>query len=89
MFRFLNLRGDFHAGALTEPEDVQRLFCIRWLVYCVAYLGRLNYSPTMLPMLEGAVLTPSSAGWVHTAYFAAFAVGNIVNGFVADRADPR
>lgn len=43
----------------------------------------------MLPMLEGAVLTPSSAGWVHTTYFAAYAVGNIVNGFAADRADPR
>lgn len=43
----------------------------------------------MLPMLEEAVLTPSSAGWVHTAYFAAYALGNIVNGFAADRADPR
>lgn len=89
MFRFLSLRGDFCAGTLTEPADVRRLFCICWLVYCVAYLGRLNYSSAMLPMLEEAILTPSSAGWGHTAYFAAYALGNIVNGFAADRADPR
>lgn len=89
IFRLLSLRGDFRAGTLTEPADVRRLFCICWLVYCVAYLGRLNYSSAMLPMLNAAVLTPSSAGWVHTAYFAAYAVGNIVNGFAADRADPR
>ena len=74
---------------LRNPADIRTLFWLCWLVYGTSYLGRLNFSSATVPLLESGALTNAAAGWIQTAYFAAYGIGSLVNGLAGDRAHPR
>ncbi len=74
---------------LRNPADIRTLFWLCWLVYGTSYLGRLNFSSAMVPLLDSGALTNAAAGWIQTAYFAAYGIGSLVNGLAGDRAHPR
>lgn len=74
---------------LQNPADIRTLFWLCWLVYGTSYLGRLNFSSAMVPLLDSGALTNVAAGWIQTAYFAAYGIGSLVNGLAGDRAHPR
>lgn len=74
---------------LRNPADIRTLFWLCWLVYGTSYLGRLNFSSAMVPLLDSGALTNVAAGWIQTAYFAAYGIGSLVNGLAGDRAHPR
>lgn len=74
---------------LHNPADIRTLFWLCWLVYGTSYLGRLNFSSAMVPLLDSGALTNAAAGWIQTAYFAAYGIGSLVNGLAGDRAHPR
>lgn len=74
---------------LRNPADIRTLFWLCWLVYGTSYLGRLNFSSAMVPLLDSGALTSVAAGWIQTAYFAAYGIGSLVNGLAGDRAHPR
>lgn len=74
---------------LRNPADIRTLFWLCWLVYGTSYLGRLNFSSAMVPLLDSGALTNAAAGWIQTAYFAAYGIGSFVNGLAGDRTHPR
>lgn len=60
------------------------LFGLCWAVYFASYLARLNYSAVMSELI-GTRLSKEQAGWISTAYLAAYAAGQLINGMLADR----
>lgn len=67
---------------------------LRWEVFLSATLGyslyyvcRLSMSVVKAPLVQEGVLTESQLGLVGSGLFYAYAVGKLVNGFVADRAN--
>lgn len=61
-----------------------KIFAILWITYSAFYLTRVNYS-ICLPMIQKeANLTYTEVGAIASALFGAYAVGQFVNGQLAD-----
>lgn len=74
---------------IRDRKYVRRLFLLCWMVYCVSYIGRLNYSSAMAQIISEHILTASQAGFISMAYFFAYGIGQMINGFLGDRINPR
>jgi len=64
---------------------VGKLIFLCYLVYVVTYFGRMNYSSCIVAITSELGCANSEAGLVSSYFFAAYAVGQIVNGLLADR----
>lgn len=76
-------------GKLFEKNDIRMLFWLCWMVYCISYIGRLNYSSAMMLMISDHLLTSSQAGFISMIYFFAYGIGQLINGILGDRVDPK
>lgn len=96
------LRDWFRTGPDVPPGDApperihRRYEARRWSVflsvtigYGVFYVGRINFSVAKKPMLDEGVLDATQMGMIGSALLIAYAVGKLVNGFLADRANLR
>ena len=54
-------------------------------VYAIFYVCRLAFSASKKGMIEQGAYTPAEIGYIGSAMLFAYAIGKIVNGFVADR----
>ncbi|WP_312503404.1 MFS transporter [Lacrimispora sp.] len=74
---------------IEDRKYVRRLFLLCWMVYCVSYIGRLNYSSAMAQIISEHILTASQAGFISMAYFFAYGAGQMINGLLGDRVNPK
>ncbi len=74
---------------LHEKKYIRMLFGLCWTVYCTSYLGRLNYSSAMMLMINDRILTSSQAGFISMIYFFSYGAGQLVNGILGDRVNPK
>ena len=80
-----------------EAAEINRKFrfcrfrqvSIMLLGYALFYVCRLAFSATKKSMIEQGAYTAKEIGYVGSAMLIAYAVGKIVNGFLADRANIR
>lgn len=84
------------APRLGDPAEIARLYR-RWRVsaflsitlgYAIFYTTRLTFSVAKKPMLDEHVLSAAQMGRIGFALLIAYAVGKLVNGFLADRVHP-
>lgn len=77
------------------PAETKQLFNrLRWSVFLSAtfgyglyYVCRLSLNVIKKPLINGGYLTESQLGIVGSALFFSYAVGKLVNGFLADRSN--
>ncbi len=62
-----------------------RQVCAMLFVYATFYVCRLAFSASKKGMIEQGAYTPAEIGYVGSAMLFAYAIGKIVNGFIADR----
>ena len=74
---------------LEKRRQIVFLAILCFISYAVTYIGRLNYSAALPEMVMEGVLTKTDGGIISTVYFAAYGVGQLVNGFLADQYNPR
>ena len=72
----------------TSVGNSRLLFFACWLVYACSYIARGNFSFARSLMIEGAVIGAGIAGTISAVYFICYAVGQLVNGALADRLSP-
>jgi OPA family glycerol-3-phosphate transporter-like MFS transporter len=60
-----------------------------WFAYVTAYFGRVNLSITLSFLSEAYGYSKSSLGLVASGFFIAYAAGQLVNGVLGDRFNPR
>lgn len=65
------------------------IYVLIWGAYAVNYICRKNFSVCLSDMILDGVLTDLAAGRMMTAFFAVYGVGQLVNGFLGDRLDPK
>jgi OPA family glycerol-3-phosphate transporter-like MFS transporter len=73
---------------IRNRKYVRRLFLLCWLVYCISYIGRLNFSSAMTLIISERILTASEAGFISMVYFFAYGIGQMINGFLGDKINP-
>lgn len=64
------------------------LLAICFMVYACGYIGRQNYSVALNDMINEGIVTNDIKGVVSSVYFIAYALGQIVNGILADKKSP-
>lgn len=64
------------------------LFLLCFLVYSVSYIARGSFSFARSTMISDGAIGVGVAGAVSAAYFICYAVGQLINGFLADRFSP-
>ena len=64
------------------------LFVASWLVYTCAYVARGNFSFARSSMIDAGTIGVGIAGLISAAYFICYALGQTVNGVLADRCSP-
>ena len=64
------------------------LFLICWLVYSCAYIARVNYSTAIDGMKVAGIINENIAGLISSVYFVVYALGQVLNGIVADKKSP-
>jgi OPA family glycerol-3-phosphate transporter-like MFS transporter len=63
----------------------RRMFWLMWITYASFYLGRVNLSVAIPGIMAEFGWTRTTVGAVGTALFWAYAVGQLVNGYLGDR----
>ncbi len=63
------------------------LFCAA--VYFISYFSRKDFAAAMAVMIEGGVLDKTTGGLVGMALFITYGAGQILSGWLGDRASPR
>lgn len=62
-----------------------RIILICWLAYTIAYVGRLNFSASIVAIVDTLGVTKAQAGLVSSCFFFAYGAGQLVNGILSRR----
>jgi OPA family sugar phosphate sensor protein UhpC-like MFS transporter len=81
----------------TEPTVIRRkyermrsgVFLSVTFGYGIFYVGRINLSVVKKPLIDEGILSATELGIIGSALLITYAVGKLVNGFLADRANIR
>lgn len=87
--RILHTENKINHIKIYEKKYIRMLFGLCWMVYCTSYLGRLNYSSAMMLMIDDKLLTASQAGFISMIYFFSYGTGQLVNGILGDKINPK
>jgi len=76
---------------VNEAPDRERgnIFVATWLSYFSYYLTRKPLSVTKSALKDSFGLSSAQLNWIDTTYNVAYCVGQVANGFLADRIGPR
>lgn len=76
---------DFQTMQKVYRRERIQTFVLMWFVYVAYYLVRKNYAVAMPLLIDEYGWTKTDVGAIMTANFAAYAVGQFVNGFLGDQ----
>ncbi len=73
-------------GSLSAENALRRdkrIIFICWLAYATAYIGRLNFSASIVAVISDLGVTKAQAGLVSSFFFFAYGAGQLVNGILS------
>lgn len=70
---------------LQSKSAIKALFFLCFFAYMVTYFGRLNYSASLAEMVLQGEFGKGQAGFIGTVFFAAYGIGQLINGFLGDK----
>ncbi len=68
-----------------KVKNENKIIFICWLAYTVAYVGRLNFSASIVAVVEQLGVTKAEAGLVGSFFFFAYGIGQLINGILSKR----
>ena len=60
-----------------------------WLVYTAAYIGRLDYSASIVKIISELGITNDQGGLVYSCFALTYGIGQLVNGLMCKRYNPK
>ncbi len=70
---------------IINTKNENKIMFICWLVYTAAYVGRLNFSASLVAIIDSLGTTKSEAGLVGSFFFFAYGAGQLINGILSKR----
>lgn len=71
------------------PGKSRKLFLLCFFAYSAIYIGRKNFSACMPGMIAAGAIDKVLGGTTGTAFLAVYACGQLVNGLLGDRLNPK
>ena len=75
------------AQGLRRPNVPLLVIVMCWLSYFCAYLGRGNYGACLVQIIADTGSANAEAGLVSSFFYAAYGIGQVINGLLARRTD--
>lgn len=72
-----------------ERKKDGRIIFICWLAYTAAYIGRLNYSASLVAIVSDLGAAKTQAGLVSSCFFFAYGAGQLLNGILSKYYNPK
>ena len=66
-----------------------KIIFICWLAYTAAYIGRLNFSASIVNIVAELGVTKAEAGLVSSCFFFAYGAGQLINGILSKYYNPK
>lgn len=76
-------------STIHDLRTLRMLFWVCWIVYFMAYIGRLNYSASMVEIGVDTGFSKSQLGLVSTVLFVSYGAGQLFSGLIGDYVSPR
>lgn len=76
-------------GLARGTAEGRRVFALCFMTYAVAYMCRVNLAASLAKLSAAFGLPAARAGLAGGVFFAAYALGQLINGWLNDRYDPR
>ncbi|MDR1630711.1 MAG: MFS transporter [Oscillospiraceae bacterium] len=67
----------------------RRLVAMCFFIYCMSYIGRLNFSACMADIVADTQMAKTFAGTISTGYLACYGGGQLLNGLIGDKISPK
>lgn len=74
---------------MIDSKKENRIIFICWLAYVIAYVGRLNYSASIVAITTSMGVDKAAAGLVGSFFFFVYGIGQLVNGIMSSRYNSR
>ncbi len=74
---------------MIDAKKENRIIFICWLAYAVAYVGRLNFTASIVAIISDLGIEKPEAGLVGSFFFFAYGIGQLVNGILSKRYNSR
>ena len=74
---------------MIDAEKENKIIFICWLAYAVAYVGRLNFTASIVAIISDLGIEKPEAGLVGSFFFFAYGIGQLVNGILSKRYNSR
>ncbi len=65
------------------------LIALCWLIYAASYVAKLSYNANISPIGDAFGVSYKEAGTVSTFFFFAYGIGQVVNGFLCRKYNPK
>lgn len=72
-----------------NSKKENKIIFICWLAYTAAYIGRLNFNASIVSIVSDLGVEKSTAGLVSSFFFFAYGAGQLVNGILSKKYNPR
>ncbi len=76
-------------SCIKNNNSDKRIIFICWLSYTVAYIGRLNFSASIVAVVSQLGVNKAEAGLVGSFFFFAYGIGQLVNGILSKHYNAR
>lgn len=73
----------------ASEKVMTRIFKLTWLAYFTAYTGRLNFPSIMGELIKNGYINFSQTGIIAMVYFITYALGQVINGILGDKLNPK
>ena len=73
----------------TEKDTQNLIIALCWCVYSAAYFGRYSFTSSVNSIIDSCHVTRAETGLIATFFFVAYGVGQVVNGFLCKKYNPR
>ncbi len=70
---------------IINTKSENKIIFICWLVYTAAYIGRLNFSASLVAIIDSLGTTKAEAGLVGSFFFFAYGAGQLINGILSKK----
>ncbi len=74
---------------MINKKQENKVIFICWLSYTIAYIGRLNFNASIVAVVEQLDVTKAEAGLVGSFFFFAYGIGQLINGVLSKRYNPK
>lgn len=81
--------GGYVMSTKSLPLWQRRIFILCWIAYSFAYFCRVNLSVTLTSIQQAFKWNNTSIGFISTALFWVYAIGQLVNGHLGDKISSR